>query len=88
MDINKTLEERGARYGKFINQSEYCQQLKEIFQTSPNWKKMESDKKECLDMIANKIGRILNGDHNYADSWHDIVGYAKLVEDRINGIVK
>ena len=25
-----------------------------------------------------------NGDPNYADSWHDIAGYAKLVEDRIS----
>ena len=35
-------------------------------------------------MIFHKIGRIVNGDPNYADSWHDIAGYAKLVEDRLN----
>lgn len=34
-------------------------------------------------MIAHKIGRILNGDPNYADSWIDIAGYAKLVADRL-----
>lgn len=33
-------------------------------------------------MIAHKIGRILNGDPNYRDSWDDIAGYAKLAADR------
>lgn len=33
---------------------------------------------ESLDMIANKISRILNGDCYYDDSWRDISGYATL----------
>ena len=36
-------------------------------------------------MIFAKVGRILNGDPNYADSWIDIAGYAKLVADRLEG---
>jgi hypothetical protein len=36
-------------------------------------------------MIAHKIGRILNGDPDYIDSWDDIAGYAKLVADRLRG---
>jgi hypothetical protein len=32
-------------------------------------------------MISHKIARILNGDPCYHDSWHDIVGFAKLVAD-------
>ena len=39
-------------------------------------------------MILHKIGRILNGDPNYADSWHDIAGYAKLVEDELSGKIQ
>jgi hypothetical protein len=35
-------------------------------------------------MILHKIARIVNGDSNYADSWHDIGGYAKLVVDELN----
>jgi hypothetical protein len=34
-------------------------------------------------MIAHKIGRIINGDPDYIDSWDDIAGYAKLVADRL-----
>jgi hypothetical protein len=41
------------------------------------------DQAEALDMICHKIGRIVNGDPDYADSWIDIAGYAKLVADRL-----
>jgi len=34
-------------------------------------------------MICHKISRIVNGDPNYKDSWHDIIGYAKLIEDKL-----
>lgn len=36
-------------------------------------------------MIVHKIGRILNGDPNYADSWHDIAGYATLIDQQLTG---
>lgn len=51
----------------------------------PKWKHRQLPKmhREALDMIAHKIGRILNGDHDYADSWDDIAGYARLVADRV-----
>jgi hypothetical protein len=39
--------------------------------------------REALEMVAHKIGRILNGDPKYHDSWHDIIGYTKLVADRL-----
>lgn len=34
-------------------------------------------------MIFQKISRIVNGDPDYADNWHDIQGYARLVEERL-----
>ena len=37
-------------------------------------------------MIAHKLGRIVNGDPYYADSYIDIAGYAKLVGDRLNDL--
>ena len=39
-------------------------------------------------MICHKIGRILNGDPDYGDSWRDIAGYALLVADRLEGVVR
>lgn len=78
--IDKTLEERGIRYGDFKSLARISQDLKLIMQNTPNWQKISSDKKEALEMVAHKIGRILNGDAEYKDSWHDIIGYIRLVE--------
>lgn len=87
-DIDATLQERGSRYGKFINQAGISQALKEVMRGQAGYNNMSVDMRESLDLIANKIGRILNGDPNYHDSWHDIGGYAKLVADRLIGIEK
>jgi len=83
MDIKETLEQRGNRYGDFIIHAEITQAIKRQMQDSPNWPDLSSDKKEALEMIAHKIGRILNGDPEYHDSWHDLVGYAQLVASRL-----
>lgn len=87
-DVNSTLQERGKRYGEFHNQATYAQDIKRVFQRSPNWETMTDDQREGLELIANKLGRILNGDPNYTDSWHDIAGYAQLVEKRIEQLAQ
>ena len=79
--IEKVLEERGSRYGEFVDHAFITQSIKCAMKNSNNWKHLSDDMKEALEMIAHKIGRILNGDPKYIDSWTDIVGYAKLVED-------
>lgn len=87
-DVAETLKERGSRYGKFIDHANRTIKIKEAIYQGTNYHKLETDQREALDMIAHKIGRILEGDPNYADSWHDIAGYAKLVDDRLNGKVQ
>jgi len=82
-DIDLTLTERGKRYGDFAEHARITQSIKDAMIISPNWATLAPDQKEALEMVAHKIGRILNGDPNYHDSWHDIVGYAKLVADRL-----
>jgi len=84
MDVTETLQERGKRYGVFTRHAEISQQLKEVINQYQT-KVLAADQQEALDMICHKIGRILNGDPDYADSWHDIAGYAQLVADRLNG---
>jgi hypothetical protein len=83
MSIDDTLTERGKRYGEFRDHGMIAQTIKQALYQTPNWDRLEADQKEALDMIAHKIARILNGDPNYADSWHDIAGYATLVEKRL-----
>ena len=80
IDIEKVLAERGTRYGEFDEHAFITQSIKRAMVNSPNWKHLSDDMKESLEMIAHKMGRILNGDPSYIDSWTDIVGYAKLVE--------
>ena len=85
-DINQTLEERGRRYGEFMGHATITQKLKHSIAAAAALRglNLADDQREALDMICHKIGRILNGDPNYADSWHDIAGYAQLVADRLN----
>lgn len=82
--IDKTLSERGNRYGNFTEHARITQNIKRAMADSPNWQTISDDKRESLEMLAHKIGRILNGDPEYADSWHDIIGYTKLVEDTLS----
>lgn len=84
-DINQTLEERGNRYGTFEEHARITQNIKAAMRDSNNWDTLPPNMKECLEMIAHKAGRILNGDPLYHDSWHDIVGYTKLVADELLG---
>lgn len=79
-DIDATLIERGSRYGDFDTHAMITQGIKDVMHDQPSWKNLEDNKKEALEMIAHKIGRILNGDPNYKDSWTDIIGYARLIE--------
>ena len=84
METRLILEERGKRYGSFDTHAAITQNLKRNMLLTPNWSDLSSDKKESLEMIAHKIGRILNGDPEYKDSWVDIAGYATLVAEGLD----
>jgi hypothetical protein len=86
--IDTTLSERGSRYGAFTDHARITQNLKRAMADSPNWSKLSDDKREALEMVAHKIGRILNGDPDYADSWTDLAGYSRLVELNLQGAGK
>jgi hypothetical protein len=86
--IEHTLIERGKRYGDFTDHAVICQGIKAAMRatgngTCPtNWADLTDVQKQALEVIADKIARILSGDPEYKDNWHDIQGYAKLAEDR------
>ncbi len=88
--INNVLCERGVRYGKFVDQAGLSQSLKLMVRAhmTEQGTRFDDDQQEAMDMILHKISRIANGDPNYADSWIDIAGYAKLVADRLNGTIR
>lgn len=80
MDIEKTLAERGDRYGDFAEHATLAQMLKGDMQQTVGWLRLTPAMKQALEVIQDKVARILNGDPTYADNWHDIIGYARLVE--------
>lgn len=81
--IDQTLAERGQRYGEFIGHAHITQNIKEAMKSHEGWDDLAPDMVECLEMVAHKIGRIINGDPEYIDSWTDIIGYTRLVEKRL-----
>jgi len=81
MPIDNTLSEREKRYGSFKGHSMISQGLQHKMRTTLGWANLTPLQREALQMIQHKVARILNGDPDYADNWHDIQGYAKLAED-------
>lgn len=86
--IEQILNERGERYGPFSGHAAITQAYKSLTDSfiSANSKRLTPSQREALDMIFHKIGRILNGDPNHADSWVDIAGYAQLVANELEGL--
>lgn len=81
--ITGTLAKRNKAHGDFTLDATKAQELKRVFRSSPNWDKLSFIQREAMEMLATKLARILVGDPNHADHWHDIAGYATLVERRL-----
>jgi len=81
--IETTLSKRGYKYGEYRERCKLVQELKDAMRFHDGWTRLTPDKKHALEFIMEKISRVLNGDPEYKDSWHDIAGYAKLVADSL-----
>lgn len=81
--IETILEERGSRYGSFDEHARITQDIKDALVSGESWAAMSPSMKEALEMVAHKMGRIVNGDPTYKDLWTDIIGYTKLVEQTL-----
>jgi hypothetical protein len=82
--LETTLAQRGQEHGEFSEMANITQQLKDVMHNAEgtHWEALSADKKEALEMIVHKIARILCGNPEHKDHWHDIAGYATLSEDR------
>ncbi len=87
-DLESTLEKRKTTYGSFFKISATSQRLKKALIHTSNFQHLGVSKKESIEMILHKIARIVHGDPEYLDNWHDIAGYATLIEKEINEICK
>lgn len=77
--ITSILEEREVRYGGFRYNAKISQDVKLALRKGRQWEALTPEMKEALEMIANKLCRIVAGKAAYKDSWDDIAGYATLV---------
>ena len=86
--VAATLAERGKRYGDFTVHAEIAQNLQASVHAGctaagKEWYELPAVQRQALTVILDKVARIISGDNNYPDNWHDIQGYAKLAEDRL-----
>lgn len=84
MSIQETLAERQTTHGDFGEHARVTQNLKSMAHDGLNWRegRLSAAQMEAIDMILHKLGRVLAGDPDFHDHWHDICGYAKLVADK------
>ena len=80
--VGRTLSSRHDVYGDIETLMNLSQGIQFAMSLGKNWHGLPPAQREALQMIASKIARILNGDPNYRDNWHDIQGYARLAEER------
>lgn len=92
--LDETLEDRGASYGRFADNSRVAVDIKLIcwsrLKGSAKFHELSDDDNSvilnAIDMIAAKISRLVTGDPLHKDSWQDISGYAELVVRHIEEI--
>lgn len=78
----RLLNEREKTHGDYSELSRVSQALKMALRHGPI-EEVPALHRESLEMICVKMARIVCGDHNEADHFQDIIGYAQLVLNHI-----
>jgi len=86
MNVEETIKDRQSKYGDFKQCSNIYNNLRSS--DSEEISNLNCVQEMALDMIFVKIARILSGDPNLVDNWHDIAGYARLVEIELTKVDK
>ena len=79
MNIDQILSDREQTHGLFREVAGYSQALKTLMRSSRNWGSLDVAQAQALEVIADKLARILCGDPSFADHWQDGAGYFELV---------
>lgn len=82
-DIDATLAERGKTHGDYADHARVTQAVKDALRSGPSWAILTNEQRETCEMIAHKLGRVVSGNPHFHDHWHDIIGYTKLVADKL-----
>ena len=80
-DLNKTLADRQKTHGDFQQVAKVAESL----MCSIEFQRLSASQSFAVRMIVGKLARIVCGNPNEPDHWHDIAGYAALVENELLG---
>lgn len=80
MDIKETLAVRHNTHGNFEDGAAISQGICTVLRAGIGWENLFPAQREALEMIAHKMARIVTGNPDFADHWHDVSGYARLAE--------
>jgi hypothetical protein len=76
---NQILSEREQTHGAYREVASYSQALKQLMRSSRNWERLDVAQAQALEVVADKVARILCGDPGFLDHWQDASGYFELV---------
>ena len=80
-NIEATLAEREVQHGPFVSYADIRAELLQVMDGRRG--SLTNAQIAGLEMIMHKIARVLNKGNNHSDTWHDIAGFATLVEKSI-----
>ena len=76
---DQILSDREQTHGAFREVAGYSQAMKTLMRSSRNWERLDVAQAQALEVVADKVARILCGDPSFADHWQDGAGYFELV---------
>ena len=80
--VRQTLNQRQEQYGSFEDVAMITEQMVDVMRRG-YYENLAYNQKMALYMICSKMARIVNGNPNHKDSWHDIAGYATLIDNEL-----
>ena len=80
--IKETLNQRQEQYGSFEDVAMITEQMVDVMRRG-YYENLAYNQKMAIYMICSKMARIVNGNPNHKDSWHDIAGYATLIDSEL-----
>ena len=80
--IKETLNQRQSQYGSFEDVAMITEQMVDVMRKG-YYENLAYNQKMALYMICSKMARIVSGNPNHKDSWHDIAGYATLIDNEL-----
>lgn len=87
--VQETLDERGVNYGSYevgtTLRAEIMQLILNSYKLNNGGNDMPKFYEIAILDIVNKLSRLASCP-THVDSWHDIQGYAKLVEDLVKKV--